>query len=98
KDNSISLIKVYNNIPPDAFFKLMEEAKRHKIDVAGHKPVRVSTIDASNAGMKSMEHARFFIWDSYKEAESIRQDPDPKSRDNTQLRKRMLEEHDTIML
>ncbi|HYG40859.1 MAG TPA: amidohydrolase family protein [Cytophagales bacterium] len=98
KENGISLIKIYNNIPSDAFFELMKEAAKQGLDVAGHKPVRVSTIEASDAGMKSMEHARFFIWDSFKESEMIRKDPDPKSLDNTQLRKRMLEEHDTVML
>ena len=98
KAEGIDLIKVYDNIPPDAFFKLMEEAGRVGIAVAGHKPVRVSTIDAANAGMRSMEHARFLIWDSFQGADDLRKDPDPKSRDNTGLRERMLNEHDTVML
>lgn len=98
KENNITLIKVYNNIPPEAFFTLMEEATKAGIEVAGHKPVSVSTIDASDAGMKSMEHARFFIWDSFKDSENLRKSPDARAGDNTQLRKRMLESHDSVML
>lgn len=89
---------MYNNIPRKAFFKLMEEAQRAGITVAGHKPVRVSTIEASNAGMKSLEHARFLLWDSYPGAEALRNSDDPKSLDNTGLREQMLIEHDNTLL
>jgi imidazolonepropionase-like amidohydrolase len=95
---NVSLIKVYNHIPRDAFFALMQEATRAGIPVAGHKPLRVSTIEASNAGMKSMEHAKFFIWDSYPLADSIRKLTDPSMAENTALRKDMLIRHDSILL
>lgn len=94
----IDVIKVYNNIPRDAFFQLMKSAKEAGIRVAGHKPVRVSTIEASNAGMKSMEHGRFFIWDSFEGSENLRNSPNPKSLENTLLRKKMLETHDPVKL
>lgn len=98
KQNKIDIIKTYNNIPRDAFFTLMEEANVAGIDVGGHKPVRVSTIEASNAGMKSIEHARFLIWDSFKGAEELRNEENPKSEDNTELRERMLMELDSSLL
>lgn len=98
KQNEIDIIKTYNNIPRDAFFTLMEEANAAGIDVGGHKPVRVSTIEASNAGMKSLEHARFLIWDSFQGAEELRSEENPKSRDNTDLRERMLMELDSSLL
>ncbi len=94
----VTLIKVYNNIPKEAFFALMDESNKVGVEVSGHKPLRVSAVDASNSGMKTMEHARFFIWDSFKGSEELRDDKNPKGRDNTELRKRMLVEHDTIML
>jgi imidazolonepropionase-like amidohydrolase len=98
QQQGMSLIKPYNNIPREAFFILMEEAKLAKIDVAGHKPVRVSTIEAANAGMKSIEHARFLIWDSFKGSQELRNSDNPNGRDNTDLRKQMLDEHDTLLL
>ncbi|AWV98573.1 amidohydrolase family protein [Arcticibacterium luteifluviistationis] len=94
----INLIKTYNNIPREAFFTLMKEAQLAGIDVAGHKPVRVSTVEASNAGIKSLEHARFLLWDSFKGSDELRNDENPKRRDNTALRKKMLAEHNTLML
>ncbi|NMH87315.1 amidohydrolase family protein [Flavivirga algicola] len=97
-DKGVTLIKVYNNISKDAFFTLMKEAKKLGIEVSGHKPVRVSTIDASNAGMKTLEHARFFIWDSFKGAALLRQSDNPKGEDCTQLRATMLQQHDSTML
>lgn len=98
KNQGVDLIKTYNNIPRKAFFTLLKEAQLAGIDVAGHKPVRVSTIEASKAGMKSLEHARFLIWDSYGGSEELRNDQNPKLRDNTDLRERMLIEHDTLRL
>jgi imidazolonepropionase-like amidohydrolase len=89
---------VYNNLPRQAFFTLVQEAKKAGIAVAGHKPVRVSTVEASQAGMKSLEHARFLLWDSFAGADSLRRQQDPMRLDNTQLRQRMLAEHDTALL
>ena len=97
-ENKVSLIKVYNNIPREAFFSLMKEAKSAGIAVAGHKPVRLSTIEASNAGMKSMEHAKFFIWDSFSGSAALQNHPDPLRANDTALRRKMLDEHDTVKL
>jgi imidazolonepropionase-like amidohydrolase len=98
QEQGVNLIKPYDNIPRAAFFTLMEEAKLAGIEVAGHKPVRVSTVEAADAGMKSMEHARFLISDSFAGASALRNSDNPKGRDNTSLRKQMLDEHDTLLL
>jgi hypothetical protein len=58
----------------------------------------VSTVEASNAGMKSLEHARFLIWDSFSGAEELRNEADPKAKDNSRLRERMLLELDSTLL
>ncbi len=94
----VDLIKTYNNIPRDAFFSLMQRAKEKGISVAGHKPARISTIEASNSGMRSLEHARFLIWDSYKYADSIRKLQDPKSMDKATFRHQLLKDHDSVTL
>lgn len=98
KKNNINLIKIYNNIPREAFIALMTEAKKAGIDVAGHKPLRVTTIEAADAGMKSLEHARFFIWDSFEGSKNLLNDQNPESWDNTEFRRKMLEKHDTLLL
>ncbi|AKP52700.1 amidohydrolase family protein [Cyclobacterium amurskyense] len=98
QSQGITTIKPYNNISKEAFSTLMEEAKIRGIEVAGHKPVRVSTIESANAGMKSIEHARFLIWDSFKGSQELRNSDNPKGSDNTTLRQRMLDEHDTLLL
>src|SRR5687768_10902018 len=97
REKGVSLIKVYNNIPRDAFITLVKEARKFGIAVAGHKPVRVSTVEAADAGIKSLEHARFFIWDSYRGADSLIA-ASPGLKINTRLRLRMLHEHDTGLL
>lgn len=93
-----TLIKTYNNIPRESFFILMEEAKLAGIDVAGHKPVRVNTIQAANSGMKSLEHAQFLLWDSFTGSKELWESDNRKRKDNTILRQRILDEHSTILL
>lgn len=55
----VDFIKVYSHLPRKAFFGLMEEANKLGLPVAGHLPQSVTPIEASNAGMRSIEHARF---------------------------------------
>ena len=55
----VDFIKVYSDLPRKAFFGLMEEANKLGLPVAGHLPQSVTPIEASNAGMCSIEHARF---------------------------------------
>lgn len=97
-EKEVSLIKIYNNIPREAFFTLMKEANSAGIAVAGHKPVRVSAIEASNAGMKSLEHAKFLIEESFPASQRLQNHPDPLNLHNTALRRKMLDEHDTAKL
>ena len=55
----VDFIKVYSYLPRAAFFGLMDEAQQIGLPVAGHLPHSVTPIEASNAGMLSIEHARF---------------------------------------
>ena len=59
KDRGVDFIKSYNSIPRTAFFALMEEANKLGIEVSGHLPWSVHPIEASNAGMRTIEHARW---------------------------------------
>jgi imidazolonepropionase-like amidohydrolase len=56
KAEGVDFIKVHNALPPDAFFALMDEARKEHIPVAVHLPKGVSSAEASDAGAASLEH------------------------------------------
>jgi hypothetical protein len=56
KRRGADFIKVYNELSPTAYFAIVAEAKRQHILVEGHIPVRVSALDVTAAGQKSIEH------------------------------------------
>jgi hypothetical protein len=49
-------IKVYNQVPREAFFALADEAKHRSMPIIGDVPWSVTVAEASNAGQRSMEH------------------------------------------
>jgi imidazolonepropionase-like amidohydrolase len=49
-------IKVYAFLPREEFLAIADEAKKQNIPFAGHVPKSISAQEASNAGMKSIEH------------------------------------------
>jgi hypothetical protein len=54
--DGFDFVKVYDDIPRDAYFALAAEAKQKKFAFAGHLPMAVTPLEASNAGQKSLEH------------------------------------------
>jgi imidazolonepropionase-like amidohydrolase len=56
KNDGYDFVKVYNLLPRDAYFAILDEAKKQGLPVVGHVPFLVSAREASNAGQKSMEH------------------------------------------
>jgi len=54
--DGVDFIKVHNALPPEAFFALMDEARKQHIPVAVHLPKGVSSAEASDAGVASLEH------------------------------------------
>src|SRR5208282_3784384 len=56
KAKGVDFIKVHNALPPDAFFALVDEARREHLPVAVHLPKGVSSAEASDAGVSSLEH------------------------------------------
>jgi imidazolonepropionase-like amidohydrolase len=53
----LDFIKVYTNLSRDVFFAAAEEARRLNIPLAGHVPLAVTAAEASDAGMRSVEHS-----------------------------------------
>ncbi|HMD41850.1 MAG TPA: amidohydrolase family protein [Candidatus Acidoferrum sp.] len=56
KAKGVDFIKIHNTLPPDAFLALMDEARKEHIPVAVHLPKGVSSAEASEAGVASLEH------------------------------------------
>jgi imidazolonepropionase-like amidohydrolase len=89
----VDAIKVYDRIPRDAYFALVDEARRLRVDVVGHRPRAVSAIEAS-AHQKSIEHARFILQESFPGSAELRKRTGADWRED---RRRMLDEHDPRM-
>ena len=56
KERGADFIKVYNMLPREAYFALVDEAKKLELPFAGHVPIAVRVSEASDAGQKSIEH------------------------------------------
>jgi imidazolonepropionase-like amidohydrolase len=84
-------IKVYDRIPREPYFALVDEARRLGLAVVGHRPHAVSAVEAA-ARQKSLEHARFLLHESFAGAAALRAAAGtPAWRED---RRRMLDEHD----
>lgn len=56
KASGSDIIKVYSWLSRDSFLAIADEANKQNIPFGGHVPFSVSVVEASDAGMKSMEH------------------------------------------
>ena len=83
-------IKVYDRLPREAYFALVDEARKQKIDVVGHRPYAVSAVEAA-ANQKSIEHARFILHESFPGSAALRKADRATWRED---RERMVSEHD----
>ena len=61
RTRGVDLIKVHRALSPDVFPALLDEAQRAGLPVAGHVPLGMSWIAASEAGMHSIEHAQTIV-------------------------------------
>ena len=77
KAKGVDFIKVHNALPPDAFFALMDEARKEHIPVAVHLPRGVSSAEASDAGVASLEHVETMsesaLWQKGATAKTVEQ-------------------------
>jgi hypothetical protein len=56
KQRGADCVKVYDRLPRDAYFAIIDQAKRDGLSVVGHVPESITTMEASGAGQKSIEH------------------------------------------
>jgi hypothetical protein len=54
--NGADLVKVYENLSREAYFAIIDEARRKKIPVDGHVPFRITSEEAGKAGQRTVEH------------------------------------------
>jgi hypothetical protein len=52
----VDFIKVYDMLPREAYFAVVDEGRNLGIPIAGHVPVAVKASEASDAGQRSIEH------------------------------------------
>lgn len=50
------LVKVYENLSREAYFAILDEARRRRIPVDGHVPFRVTPEEVAAAGQRTVEH------------------------------------------
>ncbi|MGH8442297.1 MAG: amidohydrolase family protein [Nevskiaceae bacterium] len=92
--DEVEAIKAYDRIPREAYFALVEEARRLGLDVVGHRPHAVSAVEAA-AHQKSIEHARFVLHESFAGSSGLR--AAAGTSEWREDRRRMLDEHDPQM-
>lgn len=72
KREGADFIKVYDRLPRDTYFAIIDEAKKLKMPVVGHVPLAVTTTEASDAGQRSIEHLGTILQDSSSVMEQLR--------------------------
>ncbi len=56
KQEGADFVKVYSGLPRDAYFAIVDQAKKLRLPFEGHVPASISPAEASAAGQKSIEH------------------------------------------
>ncbi len=89
----VDLVKIYYRLTPDAFGWVADEADRLGLALGGHLPLRMTALEASNAGLRSLEHARDFLFDCFPGSAEFRATARSQNPPMDVMRA-MVEEHD----
>ena len=81
KRSAADFVKVYDGVPRDAYFAIVEESKKHGLPFVGHIPAAVTMAEASKAGQKSVEHLGTFLEGSSTVETELRNWPSPPVKD-----------------
>lgn len=86
KASGADFVKIYNGIPRDAYFALVEESRKQNIPFVGHLPFEIRASEASDAGQRSIEHLTgIAIACSWREQDLIKQLRPMRYIENTNL-------------
>ncbi|MEK6333542.1 MAG: amidohydrolase family protein [Acidobacteriota bacterium] len=80
KRNGADFVKVYDSVPRDAYFAIVQAAKEQGLPLVGHIPSAITMSEASNAGQKSVEHLGTFLEGSSTAEIELRNWPSPPIR------------------
>jgi hypothetical protein len=96
RERGVDFIKLTmeEDLPLDLYFVLLEEARRVGLPVTGHLPRPMSAIEAAQAGMRSVEHARVFLTDCFPRSSTFRA---RQLSGSVELIAEMVEQHDPAM-
>jgi imidazolonepropionase-like amidohydrolase len=70
-DRGVDLIKTYEMLRPEVYRAIIDEAKRFGLPVFGHVPLRVDAGEASDLGVRSLEHGRNIELACSRDAEAL---------------------------
>jgi hypothetical protein len=90
-ESRMDFVKVYDDVPREAYFAIAAESKRKHIPFAGHVPSSITSLEASNAGQASIEHLGTLIRDASDGSVSTRIPNKPTSETIAQFQKQYLE-------
>jgi hypothetical protein len=89
----VDFIKIYPNIPRASFLALADESRKLGLTMAGHEPLALTAIEASDAGLRSFEHARVFLINCFAASAELRRGGASATAD-AKWRRRMVDEFD----
>ncbi len=73
-DAGADFIKVYENLSREAYFAIMDRARRRGLPVDGHVPFRVTAEEVAEAGQRTVEHPEALAAGCSTEAEAAREE------------------------
>jgi len=91
KQSGVDFIKVFDNLTPDEYYAIAEEAKKVGLPFAGHLPQGVWASDASTAGQLSIEHLSGSLQESSKNFDRILHLNDPQPANSAEKAARALD-------
>jgi hypothetical protein len=56
KKSGVQFVKIHNELTPEAYFAIADEARQQGLYLTGHVPTGVSVAALSDSGMRSVEH------------------------------------------
>jgi hypothetical protein len=72
KASGVDLIKVYDKLARDTYFAIADEATRLGLHFVGHTPTVITSLEASTAGQRTIEHLGKILEDSSGDPQRVR--------------------------
>lgn len=90
---NVDFIKIYYRLSPEAIGWILDEAQKVDLAVGGHIPIRMTSIEVSDAGLTTLEHARDFLFDCFPGTNEFRRDTMSQNPPMETMRS-MVDDHD----